>query len=197
MLLLLDNYDSFTYNLNDYFVQCNAEVDVVRNDELNIDTVADKYEGIIISPGPGTPSSAGCTLELIEKYHKTKPLFGVCLGMQAIGEYFGASLEKADYPMHGKLSNIRFIENHPLFKNVEEPMAVCRYHSLLLKNLEGTDLVPLAYTESDELMALAHKEFPIWAVQFHPEAILTVDGLQLIRNWLTSFSLQNNKPLIV
>lgn len=178
-------------------MQCNAQIEVVRNDELDVSQVEEKYEGIIISPGPGTPANAGITMQLIDKYHTTKPIFGVCLGMQAIGEYFGATLHIASYPMHGKLSNIHFTTKHPLFEHIDEPMAVCRYHSLIINNTENTDLLPLAYTQQNELMALAHKHLPIWAVQFHPEAILTEQGLQLIRNWLTSLSLQNNKPIRV
>lgn len=193
MLLLLDNYDSFTYNLYDYFVQCGASVEVVRNDKLDLSIVNQRYSGIIISPGPGNPSSAGCTMEVLKLFHQSKPIFGVCLGMQAIGEFFGAQLVKSKYPMHGKLSQITIEHSHPLFKNLKSPIAVCRYHSLVIQNLENTELIPLSYSEDRELMALAHRELPICGVQFHPEAILTQHGLQLIRNWLTSLSLEGNK----
>jgi len=176
-------------------VQNGAEVEVVRNDKLNLEEVSKKYEGIIISPGPGTPKSAGCTMQLLERYYAIKPIFGVCLGMQAIGEYFGASLEKASYPMHGKVSNIKINEESLMFQGIQSPMAVCRYHSLLITQLDQTPLQAVAWTENNELMALVHKSLPIWAVQFHPEAILTNQGLDLIRNWLTCFNLRNNKPL--
>lgn len=189
VLLLLDNYDSFTYNLYDYFLQCGAEVEVVRNDQLDLDSVAQKYSGIIISPGPGTPDNAGCTLAVIDKYYKQLPIFGVCLGMQALGQYFGATVNRALYPMHGKVSAITIDENHPLFEGIDAPLNVCRYHSLVLHNLEDTPLVSIARTDENEVMAIAHKSLPIWGVQFHPEAILTKQGLQLIKNWLNCLPL--------
>ncbi len=176
-------------------MQNGAEVEVVRNDKLNLEEVGKKYEGIIISPGPGTPAQAGSTMQLIDRYHLSKPIFGVCLGMQAIGEYFGASLEKASYPMHGKVSNIKINEQSAMFQGIQSPMAVCRYHSLLITKLYQIPLEAVAWTETNELMALVHKSLPIWAVQFHPEAILTSQGLDLIGNWLTCFNLRNNKLL--
>jgi len=189
MLLLLDNYDSFTYNLYDYFVRCGAEVEVIRNNEIDIDTIGLKYDGIILSPGPGQPKSAGKLMEVIHQYNDKLPLFGVCLGMQAIGEYFGATLQKATYPMHGKVSSIDCTLVHPLFQGIHKPLEVCRYHSLVLDGIKKTDLTILAETEQKEPMAIAHKNLPIWAVQFHPEAILTSQGLTLIKNWLSCFSL--------
>ena len=193
MLLLLDNYDSFTYNLYDYFVQCGAHLEVIRNDELNLETVLSKYEGIVISPGPGIPQNAGCTLKILELFAEKLPIFGVCLGLQAIGQFYGAQLEQASYPMHGKVSEITFQKNHAMFHNIEPPFQVCRYHSLLLKNVKDTPLNVLATSEKNEVMAIEHKTLPIWAVQFHPESILTPQGLTLIRNWLSCFSLQHTK----
>lgn len=193
MLLLLDNYDSFTYNLYDYFVRCGAAIEVVRNDAVHVDTIGGKYTGIVLSPGPGVPHTAGKMMEIIHKYHGLLPFFGVCLGMQAIGVYFGADLVKANYPMHGKTSKLSFSKNHPLFEDIQKPLLVCRYHSLILQNIVQTDLEVLAYTEQNELMALTHKFLPIWAVQFHPEAILTPQGLKMIENWLTCFNLQKKQ----
>ncbi|PCJ66109.1 MAG: aminodeoxychorismate/anthranilate synthase component II [Bacteroidetes bacterium] len=196
MLLLIDNYDSFSYNLCDYFKQCGAQIQVVRNDELDMTTVLSKYSGIIISPGPGKPKDAGCTMELIERFYDKLPVFGVCLGMQAIGEFFGATLQRASFPMHGKVSEVSYNTNHPLFKGITPPFVACRYHSLILSGIEQTPLVTIAQTKMNEPMALAHNDLPIWAVQFHPEAILTPQGLILINNWLTCFSLKDTKPVL-
>ena len=193
MLLLLDNYDSFTYNLYDYFVQCGAECEVIRNDELDLSSVLSKYTGIIISPGPGTPFNAGCTMEVLEKFSDKLPILGVCLGLQAIGQFYGAKLEKAHYPMHGKVSQVRFQKDHLLFNSIISPLEVCRYHSLIIEDLDGLPLNIIAQTESGEIMAIEHQTLPIWAVQFHPESILTPQGLTLIRNWLSCFSLQHTK----
>jgi anthranilate synthase component 2 len=193
MLLLLDNYDSFTYNLYDYFVRCGAEVEVVRNDAIDLRTIGKRYTGIILSPGPGTPQKSGKLMEVITLYHNRLPIFGVCLGMQALGLHFGAKLEKASYPMHGKKDSIAFDSTHPMFKNITGRLEVCRYHSLIVTNTEGTDLISIANTHKAELMAIAHSTLPIWAVQFHPEAILTSDGLTIIDNWLSCFSLHSTK----
>jgi anthranilate synthase/aminodeoxychorismate synthase-like glutamine amidotransferase len=189
MLLLLDNYDSFTFNLYDYFVQNGAEVDVVRNDEIDVKSIEEKYKGIIISPGPGLPDNAGKTLEIIDRYHTTKPFFGVCLGMQAIAQYFGGKVIHANYPMHGKVSTITFEKDHPLFAHIKSPLDVCRYHSLIVSDINNSSLKAIAHSPNGEIMALAHQNLPIWGVQFHPEAILTSQGLKLIRNWLTCFTL--------
>lgn len=193
VLLLVDNYDSFTYNLYDYFCRCGAEVEVVRNDVIEIATIGEKYTGIILSPGPGEPKGAGKLMDIIHLYHNDLPIFGVCLGMQAIGAYFGAKLQKATYPMHGKMSKLSYDTQHPLFSNINAPLEVCRYHSLVLTNISDTSLDIIAHTSQDEPMAIAHRSLPIWAVQFHPEAILTPQGLTLIDNWLSCFSLQHTK----
>ncbi|MGB1038166.1 MAG: anthranilate synthase component II [Bacteroidia bacterium] len=193
MLLLLDNYDSFTYNLYDYFLQCGAQVEVVRNDHLNLDSVLERYQGIVISPGPGTPTNAGCTLDIISRFKNELPIFGVCLGMQAIGVHFGAQLVRASYPMHGKESIISYEEDHPLFLDILKPLKVCRYHSLILEIASDSPLEVISRTKSNEVMALAHKTLPLWGVQFHPEAILTTQGLQLIKNWLTCHELVDTK----
>ena len=159
--------------------------------------VKDPVTGIILSPGPGQPKEAGKMMEVIQQYQNDLPIFGVCLGMQALGQHFGATLERASFPMHGKVSTLTFEEEHPMFQQVNKPLEACRYHSLILTNLEHTALQILAQTPKDEPMALAHDTLPIWAVQFHPEAILTPQGLKLINNWLTCFGLKDTKPVAV
>ena len=192
VLLLLDNYDSFTYNLYDYFLRCGAEVEVIRNNEIELDNLNQKYEGIILSPGPGKPKDAGKMMQLIEQYHDKLPIYGVCLGMQAIGEFFGANLIQADYPMHGKMDLLNFDHTHPLFSKIKPPLQVCRYHSLILDQIQSTPLKIIATSAQNEPMAIAHKNLPVWGVQFHPEAILTPQGIQLINNWLSCIK-SNNK----
>jgi len=192
VLLLLDNYDSFTYNLYDYFLRCGAEVEVIRNNEIELDNLKQKYEGIILSPGPGKPKDAGKMMQLIEQYHDKLPIFGVCLGMQAIGEFFGANLIQANYPMHGKMDLLSFDHTHSLFSKIKPPLQVCRYHSLILDQIQSIPLKIIATSAQNEPMAIAHKNLPVWGVQFHPEAILTPQGIQLINNWLSCIK-SNNK----
>lgn len=194
VLLLLDNYDSFTYNLYDYFLRCGAEVKVIRNDEIELDNLNHEYEGIILSPGPGKPKDAGKMMRLIEQYHDKLPIFGVCLGMQAIGEFFGANLIQANYPMHGKMDLLNFDQTHPLFSKIKPPLQVCRYHSLIVDQIQNSPLKLIATSDQNEPMAIAHKSLPIWGVQFHPEAILTPQGIQLINNWLSCIK-SNNKSI--
>ncbi len=174
-------------------MQCGVEIEVIRNDKIDINGIEGKYNGIIISPGPGVPSNAGVTMQVIEMFYNKLPIFGVCLGLQAIGEFFGATLLRADYPMHGKVSELNFKDNHMMFRDVIKPLKVCRYHSLVINIEKPIDLEIVASTKDGEIMALQHKKYPIWAVQFHPEAILTPQGLKLIRNWVTCFSLQDTK----
>lgn len=188
MLLLLDNYDSFTFNLYDYLIQCGTSVEVVRNDQIDVDTIGERYSGIVLSPGPGVPKNAGRMMEVIERYHTKLPMYGVCLGMQALAQFFGAHVIKANYPMHGKVSTLESIP-HAMFNDIEPPFEVCRYHSLVVEDLPN-ELQALAFTPEQEIMAIAHRKLPLWGVQFHPEAILTTQGLKLIRNWLTCFTLQ-------
>lgn len=190
MLLLIDNYDSFTYNLKDYFEQLNQDVQVIRNDEWTLEKIQTvNWNGIIISPGPKTPKEAGISLEVIEAYHRTIPILGVCLGHQAVGVYFGAALTQAITPMHGKVSEIH-PSNHLMFEQIFAPFLVCRYHSLVLKEVPE-ELEILATTSEGEVMAMAHKSLPLWGVQFHPEAILTQNGMQLLSNWLKVVNLHS------
>ena len=183
MVLLLDNYDSFTYNLRDYILQLGFECKVIRNDELSMEEMdALDFSSAVISPGPKTPHEAGITMKFIERFHATKPIFGICLGHQAIGEFFGAKLLKAENPMHGKASTITH-SNHFLFKNLPNEFEVMRYHSLILNELEKTELQIIATTKQKEVMAIAHPALKLAGVQFHPESILTKHGLQLMKNW--------------
>jgi anthranilate synthase component 2 len=183
-ILLLDNYDSFTYNLRDYLLQLNSEVLIRLNDQIKSDEVASlKLDAIVFSPGPRRPKEAGVMMQIINDYHQSIPMLGICLGHQAIGEYFGASLVHAAKPMHGKVSEIFYQENS-LFNNISNPFTAMRYHSLVLENLPDC-LNILAQTKEMELMVMQHKNLPIIGIQFHPESILTKDGLTLLRNWIS------------
>lgn len=182
MVLLLDNFDSFTYNLVDYFNQLGVQCRVVRND-IPIDQVAnEQYEGVVISPGPETPSRSGGLMKFLDYYHDKLPMLGICLGHQAIGEYFGAELVKSDKPMHGKVSEIQ-LEKNCLFNNIPETINVVRYNSLVLQNVVPP-LKIIATTQDNEVMAVSHHLLPIWGVQYHPEAAITEYGLALLKNWL-------------
>lgn len=183
MVLLLDNYDSFTYNLRDYILQLGLSCTVIRNNEMSIDEIARlNFSSAVISPGPGVPKNAGLLMPFIEHFHAHKPILGICLGHQAIGEFFGAPLVRASQPMHGKTSVITH-NNHFLFKNLPPQIEVMRYHSLLLSNIEHTPLEVTARTASNEIMAIAHPQLKIAGLQFHPESIGTPHGLQIMRNW--------------
>ncbi|MBR9860692.1 aminodeoxychorismate/anthranilate synthase component II [bacterium] len=189
MILILDNYDSFTYNLNDYFLQQGVKTEVIRNDKIKLDSLG-KYSGIVISPGPGLPQEAGLCMDLLNQEAGNIPIFGVCLGMQAIGIQCGASLKKAKYPMHGKVSELNFDAKHVMFQDIEVPLEVCRYHSLIIEMDDSSPLEAIAITSENEVMAVAHTELPLWGVQFHPESILSTQGMQIIKNWLKHFNLQ-------
>ena len=187
-LLVVDNFDSFTYMLVDYLRQAGGHCRVVRNDEPISRLIRQPVDGVVLSPGPGTPQRAGRLMDVIDYYHRRVPMLGVCLGHQALGEFFGASLTAADRPMHGKLSTVRVRTDDVLFQNVPERFSVTRYHSLVLRDLPP-ELIPLATTEPDastpdELMALRHRTLPLWGVQFHPEAALTEHGLSILQNWM-------------
>ena len=186
MVLLLDNYDSFTYNLRDYILQCGKQCRVLRNDELSVEEVEKvPFTSAIISPGPKTPREAGITMQFIERFYQTKPILGICLGHQAIGEFFGAKLIKANKPMHGKTSLITHI-NCPLFNHLPDEFAVMRYHSLILTEVEKTELQVIASTKENEVMAITHPTLKLAGLQFHPESILTPNGLQIMKNWFES-----------
>lgn len=185
-VLVLDNYDSFTYNL----VHCiekvsNAQLDVFRNDEIALEEIK-KYDKIVLSPGPGLPANAGILNKLIKEYSSTKSILGVCLGMQAIGEVFGAKLVNLKTVFHGVASPIKILENDILFKNIPNSFLAGRYHSWVIKkNTLPADFLVTAVDNDDNIMALSHTTFDIKGVQFHPESILTPFGEQLLKNWIT------------
>lgn len=184
-LLLLDNFDSFTYNLLDYFRQLGCEVQVVRNDVPVAQLEALEFDALVLSPGPGTPAAAGNLLAVIAAWHQRVPMLGVCLGHQALAEFFGATVTRATRPMHGKVSEITVEPDEPLFRGLPPRMAVTRYHSLIASHLPPV-LRAVAYTttETPEIMALRHTTWPLVGVQFHPEALLTSHGLAMLRNWV-------------
>ena len=185
MILLIDNYDSFTYNLYQYLSELGAEVRVVRNDKVSVHEVrAMRPERIVISPGPCTPAEAGVSVDLIREFAGKKPVLGVCLGHQAIGHVFGGTVNRADRMMHGKLSKI-WHDGKGVFKGLPNPFDATRYHSLVVRE-EGLpkELLITAHTSEGEIMGLRHRDFPLEGVQFHPESILTKSGRDLIRNFL-------------
>ncbi len=184
MILLLDNYDSFTYILYDYLIQLGAECKVCRNDRVTLSAI-DKWKpiGIVISPGPGTPEKAGISMECIDRFHQKIPILGICLGHQALGLYFGAWLVKASQPVHGKTSMITH-NRKGLFEGLPNPFEVMRYHSLVLVQVEETTLEVAARGPEGEIMAIAHPQLPLAGLQFHPESILTQQGKQILSNWI-------------
>lgn len=198
MLLLLDNFDSFTYTLADYLHQLGAQVVVRRNDVPLSELQMLNLEGIVLSPGPGSPATAGNLMAVIEEYHQRLPMLGVCLGQQALGEFFGAQLRRSSRPMHGKVSDIELLGNDPWLSNLPRRQLVTRYHSLALETstLPPT-LMPLAETaDADrELMALRHTTLPLYGVQFHPEALLTTYGLDWLRNWMRCCNIASVGPV--
>jgi anthranilate synthase/aminodeoxychorismate synthase-like glutamine amidotransferase len=187
VLLLLDNFDSFTYTLADYLHQLGAEVVVRRNDVPLAELRQLDLQGIVLSPGPGSPATAGNLLAVIEEYHQRLPMLGVCLGQQALGEFFGGRLRRAARPMHGKVSEIELLGDDAWLTDLPRRQPVTRYHSLALETSTLPPVLrPLAHTaDADrELMALRHATLPLYGVQFHPEALLTTHGLAWLRNWM-------------
>lgn len=184
-LTVVDNFDSFTYMLVDYLQQAGARCRVVRNNEPIGQLIGPDVDAVVLSPGPGTPRQAGRLMDVIAHYHRRVPMLGVCLGHQAIGEFFGATLAPAEQPMHGKVTPVRVVTDDLLMRGLPTRFAVTRYHSLLLTDLPA-HLVPLAVTDRNEVMAMRHRTLPIWGVQFHPEATLTEYGLPMLKNWIDS-----------
>ena len=185
-LLLLDNFDSFTFTLADYLRQLAAEVLVRRNDVPLVELQALDFDGIVLSPGPGTPARAGVMPAVIQAYYQHKPMLGVCLGHQALGQFFGARVVRAARPMHGKVAEMQCDTTEPLFAELPATQLVTRYHSLIVGEPLPSELLPLARTTgpTPELMALRHRTLPLYGVQFHPEALLTPHGLAILANWL-------------
>jgi anthranilate synthase/aminodeoxychorismate synthase-like glutamine amidotransferase len=171
--------------LQHYLLELHPDVRVWKNDEINASDLQQlNPQRIILSPGPCRPETAGNMMDIIASFHQQTPILGVCLGHQALGQFFGAKLERALQPMHGKTSEI-FHEGRSVFKDLPNPIKVMRYHSLLLKETKHTDLLPLAYTPDKELMAFRHQKYPCTGIQFHPESIKTEYGKEMLLNWAT------------
>jgi anthranilate synthase/aminodeoxychorismate synthase-like glutamine amidotransferase len=185
MILVIDNYDSFTYNLVQYLGELGATLEVVRNDAMDVAALERlRPERIVISPGPGNPDQAGVSLDVIRRLGPTTPLLGVCLGHQAIGQAFGATVTRARMQMHGKTSDIRH-DGKGVFAGLSNPFTATRYHSLIvLADTVPGDLEISARTDDGQVMGLRHRRYPIEGVQFHPESILTVEGKRLLANFL-------------
>ena len=194
-ILVIDNYDSFVYNLVHYLEELDCKVVVRRNDQLHLDDVED-YDKILLSPGPGIPDEAGLLKPIIKKYAASKSILGVCLGMQAIGEAFGGTLNNLDNVYHGVATKIKlFVDDEYLFKNLNPEIMVGRYHSWVVdKNLPDV-LQATSYDEAGEIMSLRHKEFDVRGVQFHPESVLTPDGKEMIRNWVNGSDTNNTEKV--
>lgn len=186
MILMIDNYDSFTYNIVQYLYDLGQEVIVKRNDEITVDDIKrmENIDAIVISPGPCTPKEAGISVDVIKTFKGVYPILGVCLGHQSIGQAFGGNIVKAKCLMHGKTSKI-FHNQKGLFEGIPNPFNAVRYHSLVIDESSLPEDIEInARSEDGEIMAIEHKKYPIWGVQFHPESILTEYGHKLLENFL-------------
>ena len=197
MLLMIDNYDSFVYNLVRYFEELGEEIIIYRNDKITIkDIESMNIDGIVISPGPKSPNEAGLSLDIIDKFKEKLPLWGICLGHQCIGHYFNAVVKKGNEPVHGKMFNITH-NNEGIFKEVKNPLRVTRYHSLIVDKENFPDsLEIISETDDNIIMGIKHKEYPIYGVQFHPEAEMTEEGHKILNNFIKitkEFSKKSNK----
>lgn len=188
MLLMIDNYDSFTYNLVQYLSELGEEVVIFRNDQISTDKIRELHpEKIVISPGPCTPNEAGISLELIRKFAGKIPILGVCLGHQSIGQAFGGKVVRAPRIMHGKTSLI-YHDQKTIFENIPNPFEATRYHSLVIDPASVPDCLEIsAHTDENEIMGVRHREYPLEGVQFHPESILTLEGKNILKNFLQKY----------
>ncbi len=187
MVLMIDNYDSFTYNIVQYCLELGADLKIIRNDEMTVDEIAALHpDKIILSPGPATPDDAGVTLDVIKRFKDEVPIFGICLGHQSIAQAFGAKVVRAKRMMHGKTSIVETKGNSAIFKKMPETFRATRYHSLIVEQENLPDvIVPTAYSTDDhEIMAFEIKDHPIYGVQFHPESIMSEFGHEMIGNFL-------------
>lgn len=184
MILLIDNYDSFTFNIYDYICRTHQNVTIVKNDQVTIEQLKSlNIQKIVISPGPGNPDQAGISLSVVKTFCHDIPILGICLGHQIIAQHFGYTVTKAPQPMHGKIDTI-YHDNQGVFRNLKNSLAVVRYHSLIVKEQSNGPLVISAKNKDGLIMALRHQHLPIESVQFHPEAIKTESGLQIITNFV-------------
>lgn len=193
-ILVIDNYDSFVYTLVGYLQELGAQTTVHRNDDLSVQEaieLASDYDGVLVSPGPGDPAGAGVSIDLIKWCGtNSKPMLGVCLGHQALAEAYGGTVTHAEELMHGKTSLVQH-DNHPVFKNVANPFTATRYHSLAaVRESIPEELEIIAQTAGGVIMALAHRDAPLWGLQYHPESVLTEQGYQMLGNWLEFLGLQ-------
>jgi len=185
-VLVIDNYDSFTYNLVHFLEDLGCEVTVKRNDQLSIKDV-EPFEKIVLSPGPGIPDEAGLLKEIIKKYSPTKSILGVCLGQQAIGEVFGGKITNLDNVYHGVATNIDItVDDESMFKGLDKTIEVGRYHSWVVNADLPDALEATSYDINGQVMSLRHKKFDVKGVQFHPESVLTPEGKQILENWVNS-----------
>lgn len=193
VILMIDNYDSFTFNLVQYLGELGQELVVKRNDEISIKEIEEvNPEFLMISPGPCTPDDAGISMEAIRTFAGKIPIFGVCLGHQSIAQVFGGDVVRAERLMHGKTSDI-YHDGKTVFANIEQPFTATRYHSLIVKKETLPDCFEIsALTKDDEIMAIRHKELPIEGVQFHPESIITSYGIDMLRNFIETYGRQAN-----
>ena len=184
-ILLIDNYDSFTYNLYHYLSSLKCKVDVHRNNKIKIDEIKkNKYQKIVISPGPGHPSQAGSCLKIVKKFYKKIPILGVCLGHQIIGQIFGSKIVVTKKVMHGKTSKIKH-SGQGIFKGIKKVITATRYHSLIIdRNTLGKELIITAETKDKIIMGIMHNKYNVHGVQFHPESIKTPEGMKLLKNFL-------------
>ncbi|RSD24481.1 aminodeoxychorismate/anthranilate synthase component II [Mesobacillus subterraneus] len=196
MILMIDNYDSFTYNLVQYLGEMGEELKVIRNDQTSIPGIAQlDPQFLMISPGPCSPNEAGISLEAIKNFSGKTPIFGVCLGHQSIAQVFGGEVVRAERLMHGKTSMV-YHDGKTIFKGLENPFPAARYHSLIVKKENLPDCLEVsAWTEEGEIMAIRHKTLPVEGVQFHPESILTTPGKQLLRNFISEYKSARQKEV--
>ena len=190
-ICLIDNYDSFTFNVEHQLLMLDHEVEVIRNDKISIDEISQlDYDAFVVGPGPSNPKNAGISLELINYFYDKKPILGICLGHQCIGEVFGGKIVIADKIMHGKTSNLSHTKSS-IFQNIKEPYIAMRYHSLVISEKSvSDDLEILAWCEDDDkktIMAVKHKTYPVVGIQFHPESIFTEQGNKLLDNFFTIY----------
>ena len=185
-MILIENYDSFTYNLVQYLRELGVNPLIIKNDETSLEEIEKmNFSSLIISPGPSNPDNAGISLDIIDKFYKTKKIFGVCLGHQCIAQYFGAKIVKSNNPMHGKVSKVNFLQDEILFNSIPQGFFATRYHSLVVDNDSVSYPIEIiAKTEDDVIMAIKHSFYCVYGVQFHPEAILTQFGKVLLSNFI-------------
>lgn len=183
MIAIIDNYDSFTYNLVHYIEQFSADIKVFRNDKINVSEL-NKFSKIVISPGPGMPDEVPLLSQIFQNFVTTKPILGVCLGMQAIAEFYGSKLSNLSNVLHGVTWPCNFDSDEPLFKGIKTPMEVGHYHSWVVDDETlSPELKVIARDENNTIMAIKHIKFPLYGVQFHPESVLTPQGKKMIENW--------------